>query len=110
MSKPPFARCAALVLPVQTGGGSRLKALVAMASGVPIVSTRLGVEGLEAEPGVHYLEADTADAWVTVLSRLLADGTLRQQLACNARARVEQRYTWAAMRSRVREAYAWLSP
>jgi glycosyltransferase involved in cell wall biosynthesis len=108
--RPYFARCAALVLPVQTGGGSRLKALVAMASGVPIVSTRLGMEGLEAEPDVHYLQADAAEAWVGCLRRLLSDGALRQQLACNARALVEQRYTWGAMRSKVREAYAWLSP
>ena len=108
--RPYFARCAALVLPVQTGGGSRLKALVAMASGVPILSTRLEMEGLEAEPDVHYLQADGADAWVSALRRVLSDGALRQQLACNARALVEQRYTWAAMRSRVREAYAWLSP
>jgi glycosyltransferase involved in cell wall biosynthesis len=107
--RPYFARCAALVLPVQTGGGSRLKALVAMASGVPIVSTRLGMEGLEAEPDVHYLQADGADAWVSTLRRLLADDALRQQLACNARVLVEQRYTWAAMRSRIREAYAWLN-
>jgi glycosyltransferase involved in cell wall biosynthesis len=108
--RPYFARCAALVLPVQTGGGSRLKALVAMASGVPIVSTRLGMEGLEVEPGVHYVQADTPESWIASLRRLLEDAGLRQQLACNARALVEQRYTWAAMRSRVREAYAWLSP
>ena len=108
--RPYFARCAALVLPVQTGGGSRLKALVAMASGVPILSTRLGMEGLEAEPDVHYLQADSADAWVADLRRLLKDPALRQRLACNARRLVEQRYTWAAMRDRVREAYAWLKP
>ncbi len=108
--RPYFARCAALVLPVQTGGGSRLKALVAMASGVPIVSTRLGMEGLEAEPDVHFLQADSAEQWVGSVRRLLSDAALRQQLACNARALVEQRYTWATMRNSVREAYAWLSP
>jgi glycosyltransferase involved in cell wall biosynthesis len=108
--RPYFARCSALVLPVQTGGGSRLKALVAMASGVPIVSTRLGMEGLEAEPDVHYLLADSADEWTASLRRLLDDVSLRQRLACHARALVEERYTWSAMRDRVREAYAWLNP
>jgi glycosyltransferase involved in cell wall biosynthesis len=108
--RPYFARCAALVLPVQTGGGSRLKALVAMASGLPIVSTRLGMEGLEAEAGSHYLRADSKDEWITSLQRLVRDVELRQQLACNARALLEQRYTWSAQRERVREAYAWLNP
>jgi glycosyltransferase involved in cell wall biosynthesis len=106
--RPYFARCTALVLPLRTGGGSRLKALVAMASGVPIVSTRLGMEGLEAEPGTHYVQADSTDEWVECLRRVHQDAALRQQLVCNARALVEQRYTWAAMRDRLREAYAWL--
>jgi polysaccharide biosynthesis protein PslH len=106
--RPYFERCAALVLPLQTGGGSRLKALVAMASGVPIVSTRLGMEGLEAEPEAHFLRADSAEEWVASLQRLLCDVALQQRLACNARALVEERYTWAALRDTVREAYAWL--
>ena len=108
--RPYFARSAALILPVQTGGGSRLKALVAMASGVPIVSTRLGMEGLEAEPGTHYLQADSADEWVGALRRLVHDASLRQHLACRARTLVEERYTWSALRDRVRSAYAWLNP
>jgi glycosyltransferase involved in cell wall biosynthesis len=81
-----------------------------MASGLPIVSTRLGMEGLEAEPEVHYLQADSAEEWTASLRRLLSDVPLRQRLACQARALVEERYTWSAMRDRVRAAYAWLSP
>jgi glycosyltransferase involved in cell wall biosynthesis len=80
-----------------------------MASGVPIVSTRLGMEGLEAEPGTHYVQADSADEWVECLRRVHQDAALRQQLVCNARGLIEQRYTWAAMRDRLREAYAWLN-
>ena len=57
--RPYLARCAALVLPLRTGGGTRLKALIAMASGLPIVSTRLGMEGLDAEPGEDYLVAES---------------------------------------------------
>ena len=62
--RPYLARCAALVLPMLTGGGTRLKALIAMASGLPIVSTRLGMEGLDAEPGEDYLLAEAAPEWV----------------------------------------------
>jgi glycosyltransferase involved in cell wall biosynthesis len=108
--RPYFARSAALVLPVQTGGGSRLKALVAMALGIPIISTRLGMEGLEAEPETHYLLSDSADEWVASVQRLLRDTALRRQLACNGRALVEQRYTWSVLREKVRAAYAWMNP
>jgi polysaccharide biosynthesis protein PslH len=102
-------RCAALVLPVRAGGGSRLKALVAMASGLPIVSTRVGMEGLDAEPETHYLAAESAAEWVTGLKRLFGDGELRRRLACRGRRLVEERYDWSAIRSQVRAAYAWLS-
>ncbi len=106
--RPYLARCAALVLPVQTGGGSRLKALVAMASGLPIVSTRLGMEGLEAEPGTHFLQANTATEWIEALQRVFGDSDLRRQLAYSARELVAQRYDWSVVRGQVRAAYAWL--
>jgi glycosyltransferase involved in cell wall biosynthesis len=106
--RPYFARCAALVLPVRTGGGSRLKALVAMASGLPIVSTRLGMEGLEAEAGTHFLQAEAPQDWLEALRRLLGDAALRKRLACAARALVEEHYDWSAQREALRAAYAWL--
>lgn len=103
-------RCAAMVLPFQSGGGSRLKALVAMASGLPIVSTRLGMEGLDAEAETHYVLAESASDWVTALGRILGDLELRRRLAGNARRLVEDRYDWPAVRQDVNAAYEWLTP
>ena len=80
-----------------------------MASGVPIISTRLGMEGLEAEPGAHYLLAESPDEWVDSVKRTLADAELRRTLVCNARGLVQQRYDWSAVRDRVQAAYAWLT-
>jgi len=107
--RPYLERCAALILPLRVGGGSRLKALIAMASGVPIVSTRVGMEGLEAEPGLHYLAAESPAEWVDALQRLLSDTLLRQRLAHAGRQLVEQKYDWSAIRADVRAAYHWLS-
>ncbi len=101
-------RCMALVLPVATGGGSRLKALIAMASGLPIISTRVGMEGLDAEPGAHFLVADTAADFADGITRLSADVGLRRELAQRARRLVETRYDWAAIQGEVRAAYTWL--
>jgi polysaccharide biosynthesis protein PslH len=106
--RPYLARSAALVLPMRTGGGTRLKALIAMASGLPIVSTRLGMEGLDAEPGEDYLLAEGAADWVATLQRLIEDPTLRARLAHNGRALVERRYDWSALRAQFSAAYAWL--
>jgi polysaccharide biosynthesis protein PslH len=106
--RPYLARSTALILPMQTGGGSRLKALIALASGLPIVSTRVGMEGLEAEPDRHFLLAESPTEWIVSLRRLLSDSNLRQCLARNGRQLVEQRYDWAAVRADVSAAYAWL--
>jgi glycosyltransferase involved in cell wall biosynthesis len=106
--RPYLERAAALLLPLRVGGGTRLKALVAMASGLPIVSTRLGMEGLEAVPGEHYLPAETAADWVSALQRILSDAALRQRLAASARVLVEQRYDWPVIIPRLRASYAEL--
>jgi glycosyltransferase involved in cell wall biosynthesis len=107
--RPYVDRCAALILPVRVGGGSRLKALIAMASGLPIVSTRVGMEGLDAQPDVHYLAAESPAEWVGGLQRLLGDPALRQRMARDGRRLVEQHYDWSAIRAEVRTAYEWLA-
>ena len=106
--RPYLARSSVLVLPVRMGGGSRLKALVGMASGLPIVSTRLGMEGLEAEPERHFLHAESAHEWVQALERLLGDPGLQVRLATGSRALVEARYDLHALGPRLRRAYRGL--
>jgi glycosyltransferase involved in cell wall biosynthesis len=107
--RPYLDRCAALILPLRAGGGSRLKALIALATGLPLVSTRVGMEGLEAEPDVHYVAAESPSDWVAGVQRLLGDSALRQRMARNGRVLVEQQYDWSVIRAEVRSAYDWLS-
>jgi glycosyltransferase involved in cell wall biosynthesis len=107
--RPYLARSAALLLPLRIAAGTRLKALVAMASGVPIVSTRLGMEGLAAVDGEHFLRADSAAEWVDALRRVLCDAALRQKLAEQAHALVAHEYDWAAIEPALRRAYAELA-
>jgi glycosyltransferase involved in cell wall biosynthesis len=79
---------------MRVGGGVRFKALEAMAAGVPIVSTPLGMEGIAAEPGRHYLAAETAADFADAVGRLLNDAALRAALAERARELVRERYDW----------------
>jgi glycosyltransferase involved in cell wall biosynthesis len=106
--RPYLERCVALVLPLRIAAGSRLKALVAMASGLPIVSTPMGMEGLEAEPGRDFVLADSAEEWSDALSGLLLSIERRQQLADHGRQLVERAYDWAAIRPALLAAYARL--
>ncbi|MFP4080346.1 MAG: glycosyltransferase [Ectothiorhodospira sp.] len=83
------ADAAAYIIPLRVGGGTRIKAFEAMAMGIPVVSTGLGVEGLSITPDTHYLHADTAVDFAHALVRLLEDGDLRQRLSQQARSYVE---------------------
>lgn len=90
----PHARGSAVtVIPLRVGGGTRIKAYEAMAMGIPVVSTSIGVEGLPLEPGRHYLQADDAKTFASATVRLLRDAELRSTLSRKARAFVESKYS-----------------
>ena len=70
-----FASGTAMVVPLLSGGGMRVKILEAMALGVPVVSTRLGATGIEARDGVEIRLADEPDTMATACIGLLSDPT-----------------------------------
>ncbi len=62
-----------LVVPLQVGGGTRLKILEAMALGTPVVSTHKGAEGLAAELDKHLLFGDDPHQMADAICRLFED-------------------------------------
>ncbi len=82
------------VCPVRLGGGFRGKILEAMASGVPVVSTGLGAEGVPARTGENILLADTPEEFAGAAVRLLEDEGLRNRIATNARKLVVENFSW----------------
>ncbi|MEO8004046.1 MAG: glycosyltransferase [Betaproteobacteria bacterium] len=87
----PFAHNSHVyVIPLRVGGGTRIKVYEAMAMGCPVVSTRIGVEGLPVEPGRHYLEADSADDMASAILSLLNDRERSARLSALARKYVEE--------------------
>ena len=78
------------VIPLRVGGGTRIKVYEAMAMGCPVVSTRIGVEGLPVETERHFVEADTADAMATAVISLLGNQERRKQFSLEARRLVEE--------------------
>jgi polysaccharide biosynthesis protein PslH len=90
----PYVRAAhAAVIPLRVGGGTRIKAFEAMAMGCPVVSTSIGIEGLDVIPDEHYLLRDSAEEQAEAVLRLLSDGECRSALSSRARACVEQRFS-----------------
>jgi glycosyltransferase involved in cell wall biosynthesis len=58
-----YERAHVAIVPVFEGSGTRLKIIEAMAQGRPVVSTRLGAEGLPIDFPAHYLQGDHAEAF-----------------------------------------------
>ncbi|MSQ24355.1 MAG: glycosyltransferase [Chloroflexi bacterium] len=87
-------RADAFVAPIRMGGGTRFKILEAMAAGVPVVSTPLGVGGIAVESGQHALVASSPQDFARAVHRLLTDRPYARQLSEEARRLVEARYAW----------------
>ena len=91
--RPYRNRARVLVSPMRLGSGVRLKVLEAMAAGLPVVSTSLGMAGIDAQTGVNCLVADTPEMFTRSIEWLLTDRTLGARMARNARELVERKYT-----------------
>jgi glycosyltransferase involved in cell wall biosynthesis len=92
--QPFWERGGAFIVPLRAGGGMRVKILDAWARGVPVVSTRVGAEGLACSDGENVLLADTAAEFAQAVVRLLTDPALAERLGRGGRATVEQHYHW----------------
>jgi glycosyltransferase involved in cell wall biosynthesis len=77
------------VIPLRVGGGTRIKVYEAMALGCPVVSTRIGVEGLPVENECHFLEANSAADMAAAVISLLGNRGRRERLSRQARRFVE---------------------
>jgi glycosyltransferase involved in cell wall biosynthesis len=91
--RPYYRDAFAVVVPLRIGSGTRLKILEAMAAGVPVISTRLGAEGLEAVAGVHFLEANEPQEFRTAVARL-DDAAEWRRLSVAGLDLVRRRYDW----------------
>jgi glycosyltransferase involved in cell wall biosynthesis len=91
--RPYRNRARVFVSPVRLGSGLRTKVLEAMASGLPVVSTSLGMAGIEAQTGVNCLVADTPELFTQSVEWLLTDRSLSARMARNARKLVEQKHS-----------------
>jgi glycosyltransferase involved in cell wall biosynthesis len=94
---PYIQRAAVFVAPILSGGGTKLKVLEAMAVGKAIVSTSIGVEGIEGKDQEHFMVADGPEAFSSGVVSLLNDRVSRERLGANARKRAMEKYDWEAI-------------
>ena len=93
-----------------TGAGTRTKLLEAMAAGLPIVTTSIGIEGIEAVDGREVLIADDLHALIASVLRLIADPDERGRLDAAARRLAKTRYDWSRCLAPLEHLYSRLLP
>ncbi len=98
---PYFAEASAVLVPIRSGAGTRLKVLDGLASGRPVISTVTGAEGIDLRDGEHALLAGDAEAFAAAALRVLGDAPLAARLGAAGRRLAEQRYDWQALGERL---------
>jgi glycosyltransferase involved in cell wall biosynthesis len=62
---PLYSTCCGVILPIVLGTGVKLKALEAMSRGVPVISTRMGVDSIPVNHDIEcYIEDDLSKFWI----------------------------------------------
>jgi glycosyltransferase involved in cell wall biosynthesis len=100
-----LARAAAVLVPLWEGGGTRLKALEAMAAARPVVGTPLGVERIGFRPGAHGLVAAEPAGLADGVATLLGDPARAAAIGERARAHAEA-YRWERVTADLEALYA----
>src|SRR5580700_1144133 len=103
--REPLQRYSLFVCPILSGSGVRVKLLEAFAAGIPVVSTRLGAEGLADKDGDLCALADDAPSFAAHIVKLLRDPESAAQMAERARAEVVAKRDLHVMTERLVECY-----
>ena len=103
--REPLSRYTVFVCPVRAGSGVRVKLLEAYASGIPVVSTRIGAEGLAAQDGEFCLLADDPGTFAEQVLRIFDDPAFAAGMAARARAEVVANWDMATVTGRLVESY-----
>jgi glycosyltransferase involved in cell wall biosynthesis len=95
--RPWYEQANAVVIPIRAGGGTRIKALEAFGFRRPVVTTTIGIEGIDVEHGKHVLIADSPQDFANRCLELMESPALGQNLVDHAYALLTSAYTPEAL-------------
>ena len=91
----PYRQSAAtLIAPLFSGSGMKLKIVEALASGLPVITTAIGAEGINLDDNTNYLHAENKSEFIEQIEKVISDDTLRDQISRNARKLAIDEYSW----------------
>lgn len=102
---PYLSAAGIMIVPLRIGGGSRLKIIEAAANGLPVVSTRIGAEGLDFRSGEHYLAAGHIEQMAEPIIEAMRNYDSCLAMADRARDVVVASYQWDSLADK--QAQVW---
>jgi glycosyltransferase involved in cell wall biosynthesis len=102
---PLMQKATAFIVPILSGGGTRLKIIEAMAAGKAIVTTTVGAEGIEGQNYIHYITADEPKQFAKSVLKILGDKEFRENLESNGRKLAVEKYDWQIIVDKIDHAY-----
>jgi len=103
--REPLGRYAVFVCPILSGSGVRVKLLEAYAAGIPVVSTRVGAEGLAGKDGEFCAVSDDPAGFAEHILALFENPEAGSRMAARARAEVEANWDMAAITRKLADGY-----
>ena len=100
-----YQEASVLVAPIYGGGGTRYKNFEAFASGLPVVTTSIGIGGTDARDGVEVVIRNKPDDIASAAIELLNNKNLYQKIAANARKMVKAKYDWDPIAKKLSDIY-----
>jgi glycosyltransferase involved in cell wall biosynthesis len=99
--RPYIARASVVIAPFVSGRGIKNKVLEAMAMGKPVVTTSIGVRGIEVTHCEHLCIADNPVKFADQVEALLLDTAKRRRMGHQAREFVKKHHAWARVTEKI---------
>lgn len=103
--KKVYREASLFIAPIEGPGGTRLKILGAMAAGVPVISSTVGVTGLSVEDKKNVMIANTPQEYIDKALLILNDKKLYNSIRDNARGLIDSNYNWQKITERLESVY-----
>jgi len=100
-----YQEASVLVAPIYGGGGTRYKNFEAFASGLPVVTTSIGIKGTEARDGVEVVIRDNPEEIAEAAIELLNNKNIYKKIAANAQKMVSEKYDWDPIAKKLSNIY-----
>ncbi|MBI5215708.1 MAG: glycosyltransferase [Ignavibacteriae bacterium] len=97
--------CSVFVAPLRYGGGVKIKILEAMAHGIPVVTTKIGAEGIDGISSESVILGETPVKIASHICNLFDDPQRAETLARNAYENIVQHYSWEVVIERLEKIY-----